>query len=405
MKGAFNQLYNLKKTNRGLKVYLSIGGWSYRDHFAPGLNTGVKRRKFAISAVTLLKDLGLDGIDIDWEFPRNTRERYYFVMILKDIRLILNQYASSIGVSQDQFELSIAAPATPDSLQYLDIKAMDQYLNYWNVMCYDFSGDWDSDVLFQSNLYGGSVSCNAAMQYYLKSGATSSKLVLGIPTYGVGFSNTFGIGRPFHGMSTGSGQDPGNWNYDRLPLPGCQEYVEMCQISAYCYDRNSKSAVVYDNEETVRYKAEYVVDKNLGGGMFWEASMDAPFASNRSLVRSFDEAINYQVNNKPNCISYPKSKYFNIRFNTPPDQCPPLRPSPPKTTSKRKVTVTRMKTVVVSHTSTPSSPKIPLLVAPNFEASGSNARSGKTVTVTSTVCPESSSFISLLAYTAPVHNF
>ena len=59
--GCIKQLFLHKKRNRHLKVMLAIGGWGFREHFAGPISTPDGRAKFAQSAVTLVKDLGLDG--------------------------------------------------------------------------------------------------------------------------------------------------------------------------------------------------------------------------------------------------------------------------------------------------------------------------------------------------------
>ena len=50
------------------KILLSVGGWG-ADGFSQGSRTAQNREKMAQSAAELVKEYGLDGIDIDWEYP------------------------------------------------------------------------------------------------------------------------------------------------------------------------------------------------------------------------------------------------------------------------------------------------------------------------------------------------
>jgi chitinase len=62
------RLQRLRRVNPNLKLTASVGGWG-ADHFSDAALTASTRERFATSLLALVQKYGLDGFDIDWEYP------------------------------------------------------------------------------------------------------------------------------------------------------------------------------------------------------------------------------------------------------------------------------------------------------------------------------------------------
>ena len=155
--GNFKQIYLMKKQNRHLKLMLSIGGWTYSPSFHPVVVNSALRENFVKSSIALLENYGLDGLDIDYEYPSNDAQARGYVELLKELRHGLDRHSRHMGTNYtypltvglpDKFSIrlrmltplshQIAAPCGPSNYEKLHAREMDQYLSFWNLMAYDY---------------------------------------------------------------------------------------------------------------------------------------------------------------------------------------------------------------------------------------------------------------------------
>jgi len=325
--GNFKAIYKLKKQNRALKLLLSIGGWGSAPAFHPVVVNPTRRALFVSSCIKLLEDYGLDGLDLDYEYPETDAQATGFANLLKELRTALNARAATKS-PRPRFWLTAAVPCGPDNYTKLRVSEMDKSLDFWNLMSYDLAGSWDQVAGHQAALWGPGLTASAAVNWYLSKGIIRDKIVLGLPLYGRSFANTNGIGQAFNGVGPGT-WEAGIYDYRALPLPGSTVSTDPGLGASWSYDRQKRELITYDNEEVGRIKGQYIKNERLGGSMFWELSGDK--GSNRdgmetgpgktpqpgnSLVRVVKDAMG-PLEKSQNCLSYTGSKFDNMRKGMP----------------------------------------------------------------------------------------
>ncbi|TFK60345.1 hypothetical protein BDN72DRAFT_905040 [Pluteus cervinus] len=335
--GCLKQMYLLKLRQRNLKVLLAIGGStsSERGDFNFVINPSA-RATFVESAVEFVEDYGFDGIDIDYEYPANEAQGQGLADLVTALRsafTVLQQRKRD----SEPYQITVAVGAGPTGYNFLKIPQMDAAIDYWNLMAYDFTVSTSTHSDHHANLYGGirtSVSGHSAVELYVLRGATPSKINLGMPLYGYEFQETDGLRQPHnrHGKTVGYKDLPSM----HLPLStsspkiltespsyslseeNAKVFTDTADVASHSYDSSTRELITYDTAEITRTKSQYIINNGLAGSMFWELSTDK--LGGDSLVGTA-AAIFGTLDPTQNHISYPNSKYENLRRN--------LGPRPP----------------------------------------------------------------------------
>lgn len=315
--GNLGQLYKLKNQYRNLKTGISIGGWSESKYFSRIASTPESRSKFIDSAIEMMVNFGMDYIDIDWEYPveggldgniRSPNDGLNLVKLLKELYYELECVSQETG---RRHFITIATPAGPYYAKNFMLSQIEPFVEFFNVMTYDFSGNWSPNIQHQSNLrpyQGGGLSVQESVQFYLSQGIPPCKIVLGIPFYGRMFqcNGSCRIGASFTPVTENEGIikykniDTSNLIWDdvaKAPL-------------AILQSRNI--AVSFDSPQSISHKLQYLKSNNFRGVMFWESSGDYSTNDSRSLLAALYGGLAASLERTENSISYPDSIYPNV---------------------------------------------------------------------------------------------
>lgn len=134
MRRAFDEVNELKRQNKHLKVLVWVGGGGDQSGGFPEMVQNHANRKLFIQSLKdCLETHHIDGIDLDWEFPSAyQRERQHFTQLLHEIR---REYQRE----HRTYLLSVAAAAL-EGIAYFsyDITELNNYVDYVNLMTYDY---------------------------------------------------------------------------------------------------------------------------------------------------------------------------------------------------------------------------------------------------------------------------
>ncbi|XP_065157272.1 probable chitinase 10 isoform X2 [Atheta coriaria] len=287
--GLYDRINKLKKANPSLKTLLAIGGWSFgTQKFKDMSGTRYARQTFIYSAIPFLRDRGFDGLDIDWEYPKGSDDKKNYVHLLKELREAFEAEAQEI--KKPRLLLSAAVPVGPDNIKSgYDVPAVASYLDFINLMAYDFHGKWERETGHNAPLYAPSsdsewrkqLSVDHAANLWVKLGAPREKLIIGMPTYG----RTFTLSNPSK-YSVNSPASGGGKEGTYTKEGGFLAYYEVCEMlrngASYVWDEEMKVPyavhgdqwVGFDDEKSIRHKMKWIKEGGYGGAMVWTVDMD-----------------------------------------------------------------------------------------------------------------------------------
>jgi len=253
----------LKKKHPHLKVMLSIGGWG-SGRFSEMAADATNRAKFAKDCMRVVKEFGLDGIDIDWEYPTsnaagisNSRDDTdNFTLLMRDIR-------QAIG------KKNLLTLATASNGKYIAFGAINPYVDFVNIMTYD-SGNppYHHASLFRSDK-SGNVTCEEAVAAHVAAGMPIEKLVLGIPFYGRGNKKEV---KTFIDYK------------DLLKLEGLEAKWDDVAKADYMVNSDGELVLTFETPTSIKHKCEYLLSKGMLGAMYWEYAGDTPEGTLRKAV-------------------------------------------------------------------------------------------------------------------------
>jgi len=274
-------IVELKKQNPSLKIMLSIGGWG-SGRFSEMAADKANRLAFAADCQRVVLEFGLDGIDMDWEYPTSAsagissspEDTENFTLLMRDIRQ---------AIGKDKL-LTFASAA---NAKYVDFKAIESYVDFVNIMTYDIitNGSAHHAGLFRSELTGRGMSCEESVEAHIAAGIPVHKLTLGMPFYGRGrdkfpgyvdYRNIINIGGALGYVDGRNRRIVGLDDYEA-------KWDEVAK-APYWADAEGKFVMSYETPASIAIKCEWLKKRGMLGAMYWDYSADNEEGALRKAV-------------------------------------------------------------------------------------------------------------------------
>lgn len=291
LRGTFHQLKELKQLYPSLKILISLGGWGGSAGFSSAAEPE-HVSEFVRSCVDLFirghffadttEEGVFDGIDLDWEYPVDGGLQPGKPEDKDNFTVLAAEFRRQLDAVRPGLLLTAALPAEPEYYRNFDLPQISRYLDCISIMAYDLHWNTEKQTNFHSALYHAHSDPSLsplnqrfgdfAVRGFLAAGVPPSKIILGVPFYGKGWSGVPHINHGLYQSAASPAQNGGSFrDLNGLPKDADKRYSKEAGSCTVWYKDVFWS---YDCVQSIRQKAKYVRHKKLGGMMFWELSED-----------------------------------------------------------------------------------------------------------------------------------
>ena len=290
-----------KRKHPHLKVMIACGGWGGSGGFSEMARSPEYRKKFVDSVVDFIKRNRLDGLDIDWEYPGMQgagnpyipEDKENFTALMCELREAMDL------IGKDQI-LTFAAAGWERFFDYIELDKVMNCVTYMNIMTYDNVTGGSPYTAHHTNLgwirrddvmgtpadlkmleEGDTLNPSSAekiISFLMDKGVKPSQLVIGGAFYGRAWKGVPPENNGLYQLNKGVWPVRARYANIRESMEdknGFVRYWDDIAKAPYLYNASDSVFISYEDTVSISLKTRYVIDKGMGGIMFWQLVGDA----------------------------------------------------------------------------------------------------------------------------------
>jgi chitinase len=280
----------------GVVPLLMVGGAGTHDAFRSAAS-GSHRKAFVRNLVAAMRNLGYDGLDLDWE-PMKPADRVPFKALVTALRHALPGAV-------------LTAPAEITTLTFPDVprvyREVAPQLDRISLMTYGMEGPYDGWKSWHSSPLDGAAAATpssvaVAVRDYLAAGIPAGKLGVGIGFFGDCWTEPVtGPGQSLRGATIAATDSEMSTTtiMARYFAPAAAHFDPVAKVPYLSFDApkgaNGCTYISYEDERSIAAKGAWALDHRLGGAIVWTINQahdrTAPAGQRDALLRSARDAF------------------------------------------------------------------------------------------------------------------